>query len=544
MNAGTCSRLLSSLAMAALLSPFVGACKSDGGGGGQGGASTGGQSTSGGNTGTGGKTASGGTTGSGGASASGGSSGSGGSSASGGTTASGGATSSGGTTASGGAAGSGGASKTGGTTSTGAGGAATGGAATGGASTSSAATGGAGGAKTGTGGTAGTKAGTGGSFVDGGATGTGGAGGGGSTGSCPTINFGTWTSGKDPLTVGKLGTSYFMKNQLQAGLDNYGGDGYAWTFGYVGSLQFTQTTADTTNGSSMIGKFDCGMTGPDNGTSASVDTRAFGDLPLEIFLEAKKDACKTLGMLRADAQWKSTTADGITTDARYWIDDMYMITSLQVWAFRATKNQQYLDRAAKAMVAYIAALQKDNDTKTTGLFWHTKNSHAYWGRANGWFASGATELLLELPAGHTNRDAIMAAYKKQMDALVGLQNTASGADQGCWRQVLDRTDAWAESSCSAMFTFALATGLKNGWLSGDKYVTAAANGWKCIANKTDSTGLLAKVCEGTGEATGTDLATQQSYYLGRGTPAGDRHGQGPLLWAANALLRSDCPGVR
>jgi rhamnogalacturonyl hydrolase YesR len=337
-----------------------------------------------------------------------------------------------------------------------------------------------------------------------------------------------------------------MKNQLQSGFDNYSGDGYAWTFGYVGSLQFTKLIGDTTNNDAMIAKFDCNMTGPDNGPSALVDSRVFGDLPLEIYLEAKKDACKALGLLRADAQWKTSTSDGITSDARYWIDDMYMITSLQVWAYRATKDQKYLDRAAKTMVAYIAALQKDNDTKTTGLFWHTKKSHAYWSRANGWFAAGSTDLLLELPAGHTSRDAIMAAYKKQMDALITLQ-FPSGSDEGCWHQVLDvttNTASYAESSSSAMFTFALVTGLKNGWLSGEKYVTAALEGWKCISNKTDSSGLLTKVCEGTGEPTATDLAGQQSYYFSRGTPAGDRHGQGPLLWAATALLRKDCPGVR
>jgi len=337
-----------------------------------------------------------------------------------------------------------------------------------------------------------------------------------------------------------------MKNQLQSGLDNYSGDGYAWTFGYVGSLEFTKLIEDTANNDAMVAKFDCSMAGPDNGTSASVDYRAFGDLPLELYLETKKDACKALGLLRADAQWKSTTSDGITSDARYWVDDMYMITSLQVWAYRATQDQKYLDRAAKTMVAYIAALQKDNDTKTTGLFWHTKKSHAYWSRANGWFASGSTELLLELPAGHPNRDAIMAAYKKQMDALITLQ-FPSGTDQGCWHQVLDvttNTASYAESSSSAMFTFALVTGLKNGWLSGDKYVTAALNGWKCISDKTDSTGLLTKVCTGTGEPTATDLAGQQQFYFDRPAPAGDRHGQGPLLWATTAMLRKDCPGVR
>jgi len=208
-----------------------------------------------------------------------------------------------------------------------------------------------------------------------------------------------------------------------------------------------------------------------------------------------------------------------------------------VWAYRATKTMKYLSRSALTMKAYFTALQQSD-----GLFWHTKQSKAYWGRANGWVASGMTELLLELPAG-ADRDAIMAGYKKQMDGLLPHQIT-SGTDVGAWRQVIDRTDAKPEMSCTAMFTFALATGVKNGWLTGDKYVTAAANGWKAVANRTNSSGALSQVCPGTGQANAGDLASQQQFYMNIAFPADDRHGQGPELWAANAFLRKDCPGLR
>jgi unsaturated rhamnogalacturonyl hydrolase len=374
----------------------------------------------------------------------------------------------------------------------------------------------------------------------GGTTSDGSVGSGGTTGTCPVVSeFETWPTGKDPLEIGKLALENFKPRTGET----YGGDGYAWTFGYVGSLQFTKTIADTTNNDFLVSKFSCTQQGPDNGTSASVDTRAFGDLPLEIFIQKGTAACKTLGMARADAQWTSTTSDGISTDARYWIDDMYMITSLQVFAYRATKDTKYLDRAGKTMLAYIAALQKNNDTKTDGLFWHTKQSKAYWGRANGWVASGMTELLLDLPAG-TTRDSIMAAYKKQMDGLLQHQITTGTADVGAWRQVVDRSDAKPEMSCTAMYTFALATGIKNGWLTDAKYATAARNGWLAVANRTSSSGGLDQVCPGTGQADAGDIASQQKFYMDIAFPANDRHGQGPELWAATALIRKDCPGVR
>jgi unsaturated rhamnogalacturonyl hydrolase len=430
---------------------------------------------------------------------------------------SGGAFGSGGLGASTGPTGTGGSTRNGGTSGLAGSGAA-------GASTSVPSSGGAG-----QGGKAGAGGGGAGGSVD--ALGAGGAAG--TTGSCPSADFGTWSTGKAPADIGKLAANNFKSHTGDA----YSGAGYAWTFAYFGSLQFTQLTGDTTNNDYLVSHFDCSQAGPSNGTSASVDDRAFGDLPLEIYLEKQTAACKTLGLARADAQWANTTADGITNDARYWIDDMYMITGLQVFAYRATKDSKYLDRAAKTMQAYLAALQQSD-----GLFWHTKQSKAYWGRANGWVASGMTELLLELPAGST-RDAIMSGYKKQMDGLLPLQVT-SGSDVGCWRQVLNRTDANAESSCTAMFTYALITGVKNGWLTDAKYVTAAHNGWVALGNKTNSSGMLDKVCPGTGQASSGDLASQQSFYMNIALGSNDQHGQAPLLWAATALLRTDCRGLR
>jgi len=104
---------------------------------------------------------------------------------------------------------------------------------------------------------------------------------------------------------------------------------------------------------------------------------------------------------------KTTTADGITTEARYWIDDMFMITALQVQAFRATGETKYLDRAALTMSAYLDSLQQTN-----GLFYHGTNAPFFWSRGNGWVAAGMTELLRSLPANHPQRPRILGGYQK------------------------------------------------------------------------------------------------------------------------------------
>jgi unsaturated rhamnogalacturonyl hydrolase len=520
----------------------------------QGTAGIAGRTSIGGTTGTGGTTNTGGVPQSGGAIGFGGSSNLGGTSSAGGMLATGGANGTGSGVSTGGATGGGGSSRTGGTNGTGGtragtGGSAFGGAAIGGAAIGGAATGGTalGGAATGGAATGGrTATSTGGDTAAGGKSGTGGSGCatcvggstgvGGGTSTCPTVSdFDTWPSGQAPTDIGPLAVTSFKSHTGDA----YSGAGYAWTFTYFGSLQFSKLTSDTTNNSYLISHFDCSQQGPDNSSTATVDDRAFGDLPLEIFLENQSAQCKTLGMARADTQWAKTNSDGITADARYWADDMYMITGLQVFGYRATKDLKYVNRSAQAMQIYFTKLQQSN-----GLFWHTQNSHAHWGRANGWVASGMTELLLELPAG-TARDAVMAGYKKQMDGLLPLQIT-SGNDAGFWRQVLDlaTTASYAERSCTAMFTYALVTGIKNGWLNDPKYVAAARNGWLALSKDAKGTGQLTNVCPGTGEASAGTLATQQKFYTDRTPGTNDMHGQAPLLWAATALLRKDCPGLR
>ncbi len=120
----------------------------------------------------------------------------------------------------------------------------------------------------------------------------------------------------------------------------------------------------------------------------------------------------------------------------------------------------------------------------------------------------------------------MRGYKTMMAALLSYQ----GKD-GMWRQLIDHDDAWPESSGSAMFTFALITGVKNGWLDPHTYGPAARNAWIAVTGYIDQNSDVTSVCEGTSKK--NDL----EYYLDRMRRTGDYHGQAPILWAATALLR-------
>jgi rhamnogalacturonyl hydrolase YesR len=291
-----------------------------------------------------------------------------------------------------------------------------------------------------------------------------------------------------------------------------------------GALKVAGLTHDADLQQRLIQKFAFFSTTngePHISPASHVDFHVFGIVPLELYQQTKEARFLAWGRNFADRQWEHTTADGITTDARYWIDDMYMITALQVQAFRATGNVQYIDRAARTMIAYVRQLQQSN-----GLFFHGTNAPFYWGRGNGWVAAGMAELLSSLPDNHPDRPAVLAAYRKMMMALLQYQ----GGD-GLWRQLIDEPNCWTETSGSAMFTFALVTGVKSGWLDAPTYGPAARKAWLGLVRHLDAKGNLTEVC------IGTNQGQSREFYLNRPRVVGDLHGEAPVLWTVAALLQ-------
>ncbi len=302
---------------------------------------------------------------------------------------------------------------------------------------------------------------------------------------------------------------------------------------WYGSLRVAQLTGATELRQRLIAKFDPLLL-PENAdkiqADAHVDFRIFGVMPLEFHLQGLGGNWRAMGLRYADAQWENPTPDGITAEARYWIDDMYMSPILQVQAFRASGDPVYLARSARMMAAYLDKLQQPN-----GLFLHAPDSPFFWGRGNGWVAAGMTELLRDLPASDPHYARIIAGYRRMMATLLGLQG-----ENGLWRQLLDKPESWSETSGSGMFTFAMVTGVREGWLAEAGYAAAARKAWLALASRIDASANLGEVCVGTNKGkmvVGEDLQKQYEFYLARPRTTGDLHGQAPLLWTAAAFLR-------
>jgi rhamnogalacturonyl hydrolase YesR len=200
---------------------------------------------------------------------------------------------------------------------------------------------------------------------------------------------------------------------------------------------------------------------------------------------------------------------------------MYMITLVQIEAYRATGDKKYVERAAREMVMYLDTLQRPN-----GLFYHAPDVPFFWGRGNGWMAAGMSELLSSLPKNNPDRPRIMEGYKKMMATLLKYQ-----AENGTWRQLIDEPDSWSEISGTGMFAFAMITGVKNGWLDKKSYAPAARKAWLGLIPFIDANDDTHEVCEGTSKK------NDHQYYLDRKRNIGDLHGQAPILWCAAALLK-------
>ncbi|HWS85871.1 MAG TPA: glycoside hydrolase family 88 protein [Pyrinomonadaceae bacterium] len=357
-------------------------------------------------------------------------------------------------------------------------------------------------------------------------------------------DFKNWPKGSSPSGVGKRVAERFVAsphfNFMRPTPPRT--ITYPETCTWYGALTFAKVSKDRELTKKLVAHFEP-LFGPEASLIPSadhVDPSVFGAVPFELYIQTRDARYLPVGKRIADRQWAPPTEqrlaslkpedrqrveqavkEGLSQQTRFWIDDMYMITALQAQAFRATGDRTYIDRAGREMAAYLDRLQQPN-----GLFYHAPDVPFFWGRGNGWMAAGMAELLRSLPKDHPNRARVREGYRKMMATLLKHQ----GAD-GMWRQLIDRPESWPETSSTGMFTFAMVTGVKEGWLDRKTYGPAARKGWLALVKYINADGDISEVCEG------TNKKNDYQYYMDRKRNVGDLHGQAPILWSATAFLR-------
>jgi unsaturated rhamnogalacturonyl hydrolase len=231
-----------------------------------------------------------------------------------------------------------------------------------------------------------------------------------------------------------------------------------------------------------------------------------------------------------------------------WLDGAYMAEPFRA-AYAATFQQPGdFDDIAKQLLLMDARMR---DPKT-GLMRHgwdeskemawadktTGLSPEVWGRAMGWYAMALVDVLDWMPADHPQRGAVIAALNRTATEVVKFQD----AKTGLWWQVMDKggqAGNYTEASASCMFVYALAKGVRMGYLP-QSDESAARRGWEGIQKTFVTTGA-----DGLMELTGTVKvgglggkpyrSGSYEYYIGEKTQANDAKGIGAFLLAGSEM---------
>jgi len=180
-----------------------------------------------------------------------------------------------------------------------------------------------------------------------------------------------------------------------------------------------------------------------------------------------------------------------------WADDMFMGLTLVTRLASYLKNQSYIEWAANNKVGFASHMQ---DSKN-GIFYHGFDSNdnhtscCKWSRANGWAIMSHTEELLafeSFPASDL-QSRILKIYQEHAAGLKSTQDTS-----GLWRQVVNETDIWLETSTSAMIVWSLSTGITHKWINDTDYGTVVDKAWNGVAGTVQSNGTVNGICEGCG----------------------------------------------
>jgi unsaturated rhamnogalacturonyl hydrolase len=233
-----------------------------------------------------------------------------------------------------------------------------------------------------------------------------------------------------------------------------------------------------------------------------------------------------------------------------WLDGIYMVAPFYVQYADRFKEPGGFDDAAHQ----ILLIERHTRDPKTGLYYHawdeskmqkwanpqTGCSPHFWGRAMGWYAMAIADVLDFLPASHRTWDRIVTIFARMIHALMLVQDK----NTGLWYQVLDRggdEGNYTEASASCMFVYALAKGIRKGYLA-SKCLEAAQSGYAGIIKhfvEVDDHGQvnLMRTCHTAGLGGKQQRDGSYGQYVGEPIVTNDPKGVGAFLLAGVEMER-------
>jgi unsaturated rhamnogalacturonyl hydrolase len=233
-----------------------------------------------------------------------------------------------------------------------------------------------------------------------------------------------------------------------------------------------------------------------------------------------------------------------------WLDGIYMASPFYAEFARTFDDPEGFDDVARQI---ILIEQHTRDPKT-GLLYHgwdesrsqqwadpqTGCSPNFWGRAMGWYAMALPDVLDHLPAEHPKQDTILSIFQTTISAVAAVQDQATGV----WYQVLDQGDRegnYLEASASCMFVYAIAKGVRRGYID-PTYLDVAERGYAGILEqfiRVDDAGLvnLDGICAVGGLGGKPYRDGSFAYYISEKVIANEYKGVGAFILASAEMER-------
>ncbi|WP_311181710.1 glycoside hydrolase family 88/105 protein [Hymenobacter volaticus] len=169
-----------------------------------------------------------------------------------------------------------------------------------------------------------------------------------------------------------------------------------------------------------------------------------------------------------------------------WLDGLYMVEPFYAEYSKLYNQPANFDDIAKQ----FALIEKYALDSKTGLLYHaydeskeqkwanktTGQSPNFWSRGMGWYAMALVDVLDYFPKNHPQRAQLVKDLQRLAPVLTKYQDAKTGG----WYQVTDqgtRAGNYIETSSSSMFVYALAKGVRLGYLD-KSYQKAAEKGYQ------------------------------------------------------------------
>jgi len=250
-----------------------------------------------------------------------------------------------------------------------------------------------------------------------------------------------------------------------------------------------------------------------------------------------------------------TASGGFWHKQRYpnqmWLDGLYMAEPFYA-EYAATFHHP--EAFADITHQFVLIDQHVRDPKT-GLLYHgwdeskqerwadkqTGLSSQFWARAMGWYMMTLVDTLDYYPEQDPGRKQLLAQLQRDAAAVAQYQDASSGL----WFQVMDKGTEkgnYLESSASSMFVYALAKGVRRGYLP-PSYRTNADRGYKGILSHFIQTGpgddvSLTQTVKGAGLGGNPYRDGSYDYYINEKIGINDSKGVGAFLMASVEMENS------